>query len=342
MFDYDHKALRLNEVNAALENPNVWNEPKRAQDLGREKRQLETVVQTVDHLSTNLADNSELYEMAKADEDAASLEAIEAEARKLEAIVADLEFRRMFDNPADPSNCFLDIQAGAGGTEACDWAQMLERQYLKYAERKGFKAEVMEETEGDVAGIRSATLKIEGDYAFGLLRTETGVHRLVRKSPFDSSGGRHTSFASVFVYPEVDDSIEIDINPADVRTDTFRASGAGGQHINKTDSAVRLTHLPTGIVVQCQNDRSQHRNRDEAWAMLRSRLYEHEMRKKMAEQQKLEDSKTDVGWGHQIRSYVLDQSRIKDLRTGVEISNTQKVLDGDLDPFIEASLKQGV
>ena len=300
------------------------------------------MVETIDHLATNLADSRELYDMARADEDAASLESIESDARKLEATVADLEFRRMFANPADPSNCFLDIQAGAGGTEACDWAQMLERQYLKYAERKGFRAEVMEETEGDVAGIRSATLKIEGDHAFGLLRTETGVHRLVRKSPFDSSGGRHTSFASVFVYPEVDDSIEIDINPADVRTDTFRASGAGGQHINKTDSAVRLTHLPTGIVVQCQNDRSQHRNRDEAWQMLRSRLYEHEMRKKMAEQQKLEDSKTDVGWGHQIRSYVLDQSRIKDLRTNVEISNTQKVLDGDLDAFIEASLKQGV
>ena len=230
----------------------------------------------------------------------------------------------MFNNPADPSNCFIDIQAGAGGTEACDWAAMLLRQYLKYCERKGFKTEVMEETEGDVAGIRSATIKVEGDYAFGLLRTETGVHRLVRKSPFDSAGGRHTSFASLFVYPEVDDSIEIDINPADVRTDTFRASGAGGQHINKTDSAVRLTHIPTGIVVQCQNDRSQHRNRDEAWQMLRSRLYEHEMRMRMAAQQKLEDTKTDVGWGHQIRSYVLDQSRIKDLRTNVEISNTQK------------------
>jgi peptide chain release factor 2 len=332
----------LNEVNAALENPKVWDEPKRAQELGREKRTLETVVETIDHLTGNLADNTELYEMSKADGDAASLLAIEAEAAKLEATVAQLEFRRMFNNPADPSNCFIDIQAGAGGTEACDWASMLLRQYLKYCERKGFKTEVMEETEGDVAGIRSATIKVEGDYAFGLLRTETGVHRLVRKSPFDSAGGRHTSFASLFVYPEVDDSIEIDINPADVRTDTFRASGAGGQHINKTDSAVRLTHIPTGIVVQCQNDRSQHRNRDEAWQMLRSRLYEHEVRKRMAEQQKLEDSKTDVGWGHQIRSYVLDQSRIKDLRTSVEISNTQKVLDGDLDAFIEASLKQGV
>jgi len=303
---------------------------------------LETVVGTIDHLTSNLSDNTELFEMSKADGDDAGLLAIEAEAAKLEATVAQLEFRRMFNNPADPSNCFIDIQAGAGGTEACDWAAMLLRQYLRYCERKGFKTEVMEETEGDVAGIRSATIKVEGEYAFGLLRTETGVHRLVRKSPFDSSGGRHTSFASLFVYPEVDDSIEIDINPADVRTDTFRASGAGGQHINKTDSAVRLTHIPTGIVVQCQNDRSQHRNRDEAWQMLRSRLYEHEMRIRMAAQQKLEDSKTDVGWGHQIRSYVLDQSRIKDLRTNVEISNTQKVLDGDLDAFIEASLKQGV
>jgi peptide chain release factor 2 len=300
------------------------------------------VVGTIDHLNHHLADNLELFEMVKADEDLASLASIEVEAAALRETVEQLEFRRMFSNPADPSNCFLDIQAGAGGTEACDWAQMLLRQYLRYCERKGFKAELLEESEGDVAGIKSATLKIEGDYAFGHLRTETGVHRLVRKSPFDSSGGRHTSFASVFVYPEVDDSIEIDINPADVRTDTFRASGAGGQHINKTDSAVRLTHVPTGIVVQCQNDRSQHRNRDEAWQMLRSRLFEHESAKRRAEQQKLEDSKTDVGWGHQIRSYVLDQSRIKDLRTSVEISNTQKVLDGDLDAFIEASLKQGL
>ena len=300
------------------------------------------MVATIDHLTGNLADNTELYEMAKADGDEASLLAIDADAAKLEAQVAELEFRRMFDNPADPSNCFMDIQAGAGGTEACDWAQMLLRQYLRYCERKGFKTELLEESEGDVAGIRSASLKIEGEYAFGLLRTETGVHRLVRKSPFDSSGGRHTSFASVFVYPEVDDSIEIEINPADVRTDTYRASGAGGQHINKTDSAVRLTHIPTGIVVQCQNDRSQHRNRDEAWQMLRSRLYEHELRKQQEQQQRLEDSKTDVGWGHQIRSYVLDNSRIKDLRTGHEVSATQKVRDCDLYGFIEASLKQGV
>ena len=296
----------------------------------------------LDRLSTEIADNLELYEMSKADNDESGLLVLSDEAAKLEADIQKLEFRRMFNNPADPSNAFLDIQAGAGGTEACDWASMLLRQYLKYAERKGFKAAVEDESPGDVAGIKSATIKIDGDYAFGLLRTETGVHRLVRKSPFDSSGGRHTSFASVFVYPEIDDSIEIEINPADVRTDTYRASGAGGQHINKTDSAVRLTHIPTGIVVQCQDGRSQHSNRDVAWKRLRSRLYDFEMRKRMEAQQKLEDTKTDVGWGHQIRSYVLDQSRIKDLRTNVEISNTQKVLDGDLDAFIEASLKQGV
>ncbi len=325
-----------------MENPAIWNDPKRAQELGREKRSLEEVVNTIDHLTSNLSDNAELYDMTKAESDFDGLAGIEADANKLGEIVEGLEFRRMFSNPADPLNCFLDIQAGAGGTEACDWASMLLRQYLKYCERKGFKPEVMEESEGDVAGIKSATIKIEGEYAFGHLRTETGVHRLVRKSPFDSSGGRHTSFASVFVYPEVDDSIEIDINPADVRTDTYRASGAGGQHINKTDSAVRLTHIPTGIVVQCQNDRSQHRNRDEAWQMLRSRMYEHEMRKRMEQQQALEATKTDVGWGHQIRSYVLDQSRIKDLRTNVETSATQKVLDGDLDQFIAASLKQGL
>lgn len=280
--------------------------------------------------------------MAAADDDDATLESIEGDADGFQQQLEGLEFRRMFSNPADPLNCFLDIQAGAGGTEAQDWASMLLRQYLKYAERKGFKAEVLEESDGEVAGIKSATIKFEGEYAFGFLRTETGVHRLVRKSPFDSSGGRHTSFASVFVYPEIDESFEIEVNPADLRVDTYRASGAGGQHINKTDSAVRLTHIPTGIVVQCQNDRSQHRNRAEAMQMLKSKLYELEMRNRMAEQQKLEDSKTDVGWGHQIRSYVLDQSRIKDLRTNVEISNTQKVLDGDLDPFIQASLKQGV
>jgi len=299
-------------------------------------------VGTLGTLHAGIADSQELFDLAAADDDDATLESIESDADRFQELLEGLEFRRMFSNPADPLNCFLDIQAGAGGTEAQDWASMLLRQYLKYAERKGFKAEVLEESEGEVAGIKSATIKLEGEYAFGYLRTETGVHRLVRKSPFDSSGGRHTSFASVFVYPEVDDSFEIEVNPADLRVDTYRASGAGGQHINKTDSAVRLTHMPTGIVVQCQNDRSQHRNRAEAMQMLKSKLYELEMRNRMAEQQKLEDSKTDVGWGHQIRSYVLDQSRIKDLRTNVEISNTQKVLDGDLDTFIQASLKQGV
>ncbi|WP_157793021.1 peptide chain release factor 2 [Bordetella genomosp. 8] len=340
--DYDAKSERLQVVNAELENPDVWNDPKHAQDLGREKKSLEDVVQTLSALGSGLADAAELFELAASDEDDATLLSIETDADAFQEKLEGLEFRRMFANPADPLNCFLDIQAGAGGTEAQDWASMLLRQYLKYCERKGFKAEVLEESEGEVAGIKSATIKVEGEYAFGYLRTETGVHRLVRKSPFDSSGGRHTSFASVFVYPEIDDSFEIEINPADLRVDTYRASGAGGQHINKTDSAVRITHMPTGIVVQCQNDRSQHRNRAEAMQMLKSRLYELEMRNRMAEQQKLEDSKTDVGWGHQIRSYVLDQSRIKDLRTNVEISNTQKVLDGDLDPFIQASLKQGV
>ncbi len=300
------------------------------------------MVQTITSLEEGLKDTTELFALAREEEDEATLVALDADTQKLGATVEAMEFRRMFSNPADPLNCFIDIQAGAGGTEAQDWAAMLERQYLRYAERKGFKSELLEESEGDTAGIKSATIKVMGDHAYGYLRTETGVHRLVRKSPFDSAGGRHTSFASVFVYPEVDDSIEIEINPADLRIDTFRASGAGGQHINKTDSAVRITHLPSGIVVQCQNDRSQHRNRAEAMAMLKSKLYELEIRKRQAEQDKLEASKTDVGWGHQIRSYVLDQSRIKDLRTNVEISNTGKVLDGDLDAFIAASLKQGV
>ncbi len=280
--------------------------------------------------------------MAREENDDDTLMAVEADAHELQQQVEGLEFRRMFSNPLDKNNCFIDIQAGAGGTEAQDWASMLLRQYLRYCERKGFKTEILEQSDGEVAGIKTATIKVEGDYAYGFLRTETGVHRLVRKSPFDSAGGRHTSFSSLFVYPEVDDSIEIDVNPADVRVDTYRASGAGGQHINKTDSAVRLTHMPSGIVVQCQNDRSQHRNRAEAWAMLKSRLYELELRKRMSEQQKLEDAKTDIGWGHQIRSYVLDQSRIKDLRTNFETGNTKAVLDGDIDEFIAASLKQGV
>jgi peptide chain release factor 2 len=311
-------------------------------EIGRERKLLENVVLGLEEIGQSVKDSAEIFELAREEDDDATLESIAGDVERLEKEVAAREFRRMFSNPADPNNCFLDIQAGAGGTEACDWASMLLRQYLRYCERKGFKAEVLEQSEGDVAGIKSASIKIVGDYAYGMLRTETGVHRLVRKSPFDSSGGRHTSFASIFVYPEVDESIEVEVNPADLRIDTFRASGAGGQHINKTDSAIRITHLPTGIVVQCQTDRSQHRNRAEAMAMLKSRLSEAELRKRQAEADKLEASKTDVGWGHQIRSYVLDQSRIKDLRTGVEISNTQRVLDGDLDEFIEASLKQGV
>ena len=280
--------------------------------------------------------------MAREEGDFDTIGAIEADTHAVRGVIESLEFRRMFSNPADTNNCFIEIQSGAGGTEAQDWAQMLLRQYLRYCERKEFKTEVLEESEGEVAGIKSATIKVTGEYAYGLLRTETGIHRLVRKSPFDASGGRHTSFASLFVYPEVDDSIEIDINPADLRIDVYRASGAGGQHVNRTESAVRITHNPTGIVVQCQNDRSQHRNKDEAMSMLRARLFEYELRQRQAEQDKVEASKTDIGWGHQIRSYVLDQSRIKDLRTNVEISNTRSVLDGDLDPFITESLKQGV
>ena len=342
IFDFDAKASRLVEVNRALEDPNVWSDTRNAQGLGREKKSLENVVTLLEKLDRDISDAAELFELARAENEDATLEGVDADASRIKKTVEDLEFRRMFSNPADPLNCFIDIQAGAGGTEAQDWAQMLLRQYLRYAERKGYTTELLEQSEGETAGIKSATIKVIGDYAYGHLRTETGVHRLVRKSPFDSAGGRHTSFASVFVYPEVDDSIEIEINPADLRIDTFRASGAGGQHINKTDSAIRITHLPTNIVVQCQNDRSQHRNRAEAMAMLRSRLYEAEQRKRREEQDRLEASKTDVGWGHQIRSYVLDQSRIKDLRTNVEISNTGKVLDGDLDAFIEASLKQGV
>ncbi|HXU93410.1 MAG TPA: peptide chain release factor 2 [Gallionella sp.] len=340
--DFDTKQERLVEVTQLAEDPAIWNDPKRAQELGRERKSLEDVVLGLTQIGQDLADAAELFEMAKAENDDDSLNSIVVDVADVQKRVEALEFRRMFSNPADPNNCFIDIQAGAGGTEACDWASMLLRQYLRYCERKGFKVEVLEQTDGDVAGIRSASLKVEGEYAYGHLRTETGVHRLVRKSPFDSSGGRHTSFASLFVYPEVDDSIEVEINPADLRVDTFRASGAGGQHINKTDSAIRITHIPTGIVVQCQNDRSQHKNRAEAMSMLKSRMYEEELRKRQAEQQKLEDTKSDVGWGHQIRSYVLDNSRIKDLRTNVEIANTQKVLDGDLDPFIEASLKQGI
>ena len=342
IFDYDAKSARLVEVSQILEDPNIWNDAQRAQELGRELRSLESVVLTLNNIEQNLNDTGDLFEMAREENDDDTLNAVSADIDGIEKNVAAMEFRRMFNNPQDPNPCFIEIQAGAGGTEAQDWASMLLRMYIRYGERKGFTVEVLEESEGDVAGIKSATLRLTGDYCYGMLRTETGVHRLVRKSPFDSNARCHTSFCSVFVYPEVDDSIEIDINPADVRTDTYRASGAGGQHINKTDSAVRLTHIPTNIVVQCQNDRSQHRNRDEAWKMLRARLYEFELRKRQAEQQKLEDAKSDIGWGHQIRSYVLDQSRIKDLRTNVEVGNTQGVLDGDLDQFIEESLKQGV
>ncbi len=310
--------------------------------MGKEKKALEAIVFALTKANADLGDANDLFAMAREEQDDDTLEAICADADAISKIIEAMEFRRMFNNPMDPNNCFIDIQAGAGGTEAQDWASMILRQYLRYCERKGFKVDILEQSDGEIAGIKTATLKVEGDYAYGYLRTETGVHRLVRKSPFDSANGRHTSFCSLFVYPEVDDSIEIDVNPADIRVDTYRASGAGGQHINKTDSAVRMTHAPTGIVVQCQNDRSQHRNRAEAMEMLKARLYEHELRKRMTEQQKLEDSKTDVGWGHQIRSYVLDQSRIKDLRTGFETGNTKGVLDGDIDEFISASLKQGV
>ena len=320
----------------------MWSDSKRAQDLGRERKSLEAVVQTLIGLDTGLRDATELFDIARAEQDDATLTSIAHDAEALEKTVADMEFRRMFSNPMDPNNCFVDIKAGSGGTEAQDWASILERMYLRYCERRGFKAELLEESPGEVAGIKGAVIKVNGDYAYGHLRTETGVHRLVRKSPFDANNRRHTSFASVSVYPEVDETIQVDLNPADLRVDTYRASGAGGQHINKTDSAVRLTHLPTGIVVQCQSDRSQHRNRAEAMAMMKSRLYELELRKRNEEKQALEDAKTDIGWGHQIRSYVLDQSRIKDLRTNVESGNTQAVLDGNLDDFINASLKQGL
>ena len=303
---------------------------------------LEGIVLTLSQLDQNLNDAAELFEMARAENDDASLHSTAQDLQPMEKQVADMEFRRMFSQPMDANNCFIDIQAGSGGTEAQDWAAMLLRMYLRYCEKKGFGVEVLEQSDGEVAGIKGASIKVTGDYAYGHLRTETGVHRLVRKSPFDSGNRRHTSFSSVFIYPEVDESIEVDINPADLRVDTYRASGAGGQHINKTDSAVRITHIPTNIVVQCQSDRSQHRNRAEAMAMLKSRLYEAELRKRNAEKQVMEDGKTDIGWGHQIRSYVLDQSRIKDLRTNVEVGNTQGVLDGDLDQFISASLKQGV
>ncbi|MEY3651597.1 MAG: Peptide chain release factor 2, partial [Pseudomonadota bacterium] len=325
-----------------LEDPGIWNDNERSQKLGKERRELEALVKNLVDIHQGLSDATELFEMAREENDDATLLSIEADSLSLAQQVEALEFRRMFSNPMDPNNCFMDFQSGSGGTEAQDWASMLLRMYLRYCERKGFKVEVMEESEGDIAGIKSASLKISGEYAYGFLRTESGVHRLVRKSPFDSGNRRHTSFASVQVFPEIDDSIEVDINPADLRIDTYRASGAGGQHINKTDSAVRITHIPTNTVVQCQNDRSQHRNKAEAMNMLKAQLYALELNKRNEEKQALEDAKTDIGWGHQIRSYVLDQSRIKDLRTSVEVGNTQGVLDGDLDPFISESLKQGV
>jgi peptide chain release factor 2 len=342
IFDFDTKRKRLTEVSALIEDPSIWSDRQRAQELGRERKSLEDTVGSLERIDTSLRDAEELYQLARAEDDDATLVAVNRDLDGLAEAVEGMEFRRMFSNPMDPNNCFLDIQAGSGGTEAQDWAQMLERMYLRYCERKGFDVEVLEESPGEVAGIKSASLKVSGEYAYGTLRTESGVHRLVRKSPFDANARRHTSFASVFVYPEVDETIEVDINPSDLRVDTFRASGAGGQHVNKTDSAIRITHLPTNMVVQCQNDRSQHRNRAEAMAMLKAKLYELELRKRNEERQAMEDAKTDIAWGHQIRSYVLDQSRIKDLRTNIEIGNTQSVLDGELDPFIQASLKQGV
>ena len=320
----------------------MWYEPERAQALGKERSALEAIVETIDQLLQGVEDVTGLLELAVEAEDEDTFNETVEEVDQLTAKLEQLEFRRMFSGEYDSASCYLDIQAGSGGTEAQDWASMLLRMYLRWAEAKGFKTEVIEESDGEVAGLKSATIKIIGDYAFGWLRTETGVHRLVRKSPFDSGGRRHTSFSSAFVYPEVDDDIAIEINPADLRIDVYRASGAGGQHVNKTESAVRITHLPTNIVTQCQNDRSQHKNKDQAMKQMKAKLYEYEMQKKNADKQQLEDNKSDIGWGSQIRSYVLDDARIKDLRTGVETRNTQAVLDGDLDKFIEASLKAGL
>ncbi len=320
----------------------MWDDPDRAQVLGKERATLDRIVSNLERVGTGLGDMGELLELAAAEDDAATLDEVAHELEGVETQLADLEFRRMFNGDLDPNNAYLEIQAGSGGTEAQDWAEMLLRMYLRWAEQRGFEAEITELSAGEVAGIKGATVAVVGEYAFGWLRTETGVHRLVRKSPFDSGNRRHTSFASVFVSPEIDDEIEIEINPADVRIDTYRASGAGGQHVNKTDSAIRMTHLPTNTVVQCQSERSQHQNRDKAWKQLRAKLYELEMLKRRAAQQTVEDNKADIGWGSQIRSYVLDQSRIKDLRTGVERSDPNEVLDGDLDQFIEASLKAGL
>ncbi|WHN64876.1 MULTISPECIES: peptide chain release factor 2 [Cysteiniphilum] len=340
--DFAHKKERLDEVLMELENPAIWNDPENAQTLGKEKTALEVVVNNVITLDKGIIDALEMIDFAQEADDESILQEVITEIDHLESALAKLEFMRMFNNPMDPNDAFLDVQSGSGGTEAQDWAQMLMRMYLRWGEAHGLKTELIEVSDGDVAGIKSCTIRFEGEYAYGWLRTETGVHRLVRKSPFDSGNRRHTSFASVFVSPEVSDDIEIEINPADLRIDTYRASGAGGQHVNRTDSAVRITHEPSGIVVQCQNDRSQHKNKDQAMKQLKSKLYELEMHKRNAEKQALEESKSDIGWGSQIRSYVLDQSRIKDLRTSVENTNTQAVLDGDLDKFIEASLKMGL
>ncbi|MET0331394.1 MAG: peptide chain release factor 2 [Dyella sp.] len=340
--DYATKRERLEEVNRELESPSVWDDPPRAQELGRERARLDTIVSGIDSLTAGLSDGAELVEMAAADGDEDTVNSVIADVAKLDAQVSKLEFQRMFSGKMDATNAFVDIQAGAGGTEAQDWAEMLLRMYLRWCESRGWKAELMEVSGGEVAGIKSATFRVEGDYAYGWLKTEIGVHRLVRKSPFDSDNRRHTSFTSVFVSPEVDDEIDIEINPADLRTDVYRSSGAGGQHVNKTESAVRITHIPTNTVVACQTERSQHANRDRAMKMLAAKLYELELQKRNAEKDALEATKSDIGWGSQIRNYVLDQSRIKDLRTGIERTDTQKVLDGDLDEFIEASLKSGL
>ncbi|HLN49374.1 MAG TPA: peptide chain release factor 2 [Steroidobacteraceae bacterium] len=342
MFDYDNKRERLQEVTRELEQPGIWDNAERAQELGRERAKLEQVVASLDRLTRGLRDSGEIMELAAEEGDERLLKQIEADATALAGEVERLEFQRMFPGKMDSHNAFLDIQAGAGGTEAQDWAAMLLRMYVKWADRHGIATEIIDQSDGEVAGIKGATLSMAGDYAYGWLRTETGVHRLVRKSPFDSGNRRHTSFASVFVSPEVDDDIDIEINPADLRTDVYRSSGAGGQHVNKTESAVRITHIPSGIVVACQSERSQHKNRSTAMKMLKAKLYELEFNKRNAAAKVLEDSKSDVSWGNQIRSYVLDQSRIKDLRTGVEIGNTTAVLDGALDEFMQASLKQGL
>lgn len=342
IFDYDNKLERLQEVNAELENPKIWENQEKAQTLGKERVQLQAIIDTIQVLESGLNDAQGLLDLASAEQAADLLVDITNELNILEEKLAKLEFQRMFPREMDSHNAFLDIQSGSGGTEAQDWAEMLLRMYLRWGERHGFRTELIEASAGEVAGIKSATIKFEGDYAYGWLRTETGVHRLVRKSPFDSGNRRHTSFAAVFVSPEVDENINIEINPADLRVDTYRASGAGGQHVNRTDSAIRITHMPTGTVVQCQSDRSQHKNRSQAMSQLRAKLYELEQQKRNTEKSALEESKSDIGWGSQIRSYVLDASRIKDLRTGVETSHPQPVLDGDLDMFMEASLKSGL